>query len=72
MERKKQEEQEEQEEQKEKSTNAFTFLAYNGVAEMGKQRTMRLIRIRKEDWDTVERFSRKPTIVTLRKVDLPD
>jgi hypothetical protein len=49
--------------------DTFTFLVASGVAQMGKAR---YIRIRKDKWDEAERFLRKPTFVTLQKVDLPD
>lgn len=44
---------------------SYTFLAPNGVTQMGKK--TRLIRLREEDWANVEPFLRKPTFVTLKE-----
>jgi len=53
----------------EESVKSFTFLASNGVTQMGKR--TRLIRVREDEWDDVEPFLRKPTFVTLKEVRYP-
>jgi len=56
--------------QEEETVKSFTFLATNGVTQMGKR--TRLIRVREEEWDHVEPFLRKPTFVTLKEVQYPE
>jgi len=55
--------------QEEETVKSFTFLAPNGVTQMGKR--TRLIRLREEDWGDVEPFLKKPTFVTLKEVVPP-
>jgi hypothetical protein len=52
------------------NVNAVTFLATNGVSQMGKR--TRLIRVKEDQWDEVEPFLHKPTFVTLRRVEMPN
>jgi hypothetical protein len=56
--------------QQEETAKSFTFLAPNGVTQMGKK--TRLIRIREDEWDDVEPFLRKPTFITLKEVQYPE
>lgn len=59
-----------QEEEKQTTVKSFTFLAPNGVTQMGKR--TRLIRVREDEWDGVEPFLRKPTFITLKEVQYPE
>ena len=53
------------EQEEKESKDSFTFMAPNGVTQMGRR--TRLIRIREKEWDEVEPFLQQPTFITLRK-----